>query len=225
LAAIGEMAAGVAHELNSPLTAVIGNAGLILRRTASDDKHYKLLEDIKNCGQRSKRIIQNLLTFARQDSYTFEPVSLNDVVESSLYLISYQIEKNKITIDKKTGSNLPLIMGNRLQLEQVVINFLLNARDSLEGISEGEIEINTGVIEDPETSGPAVVINVSDNGKGMEQGLLNQIFNPFFTTKEKTRGTGLGLPVSLGIAQTHGGRIEVVSEPGAGSTFSLILPV
>jgi len=225
LAAIGEMAAGVAHELNSPLTAVIGNAGLILRRTASDDKHYKLLEDIKNCGQRSKRIIQNLLTFARQDSYTFEPVSLNDVVESSLYLISYQIEKNKITIDKKTGSNLPLIMGNRLQLEQVVINFLLNARDALEGLSDARIEICTGVIEDQETGGLAVVINVSDNGKGMEQGLLNQIFNPFFTTKEKTRGTGLGLPVSLGIAQTHGGRIEVVSEPGAGSTFSLILPV
>ena len=116
-------------------------------------------------------------------------------------------------------------MGNRLQLEQVVINFLLNARDALEGLSDARIEICTGVIEDQETGGPAVVINVSDNGKGMEQGLLNQIFNPFFTTKEKTRGTGLGLPVSLGIAQTHGGRIEVVSEPGAGSTFSLILPV
>ncbi|MDD2553347.1 MAG: ATP-binding protein, partial [Desulfotomaculaceae bacterium] len=208
-----------------PLTAIIGNSGLILRKTAADDKHYKLLEDIKNCGQRSKRIIQNLLTFARQDSHTFEPVSLNDVVESSLYLISYQIEKNKIAIVKKTGSNLPLIMGNRLQLEQVVINFLLNARDALEGSSDARIEICTGVIEDPETKGPAVIINVSDNGKGMERGLQSQIFNPFFTTKEKTRGTGLGLSVSLGIAQSHGGRIEVASEPGSGSTFSLILPV
>ncbi|MFX4261015.1 ATP-binding protein [Pelotomaculum propionicicum] len=225
LAAIGEMAAGVAHELNSPLTAIIGNAGLILRKTAGDDKHYKLLEDIKNCGQRSRRIIQNLLTFARQDSYTFEPVSLNDVVENSLYLISYQIEKNKITIDKKISNSIPVIMGNKLQLEQIIINFLLNARDALEGVSEGRIEICTDVIEDPETKSPAVIIKVTDNGQGMKPGILNQIFNPFFTTKEKTRGTGLGLSVSLGIAQTHGGRIDVASEPGCGSTFSLILPV
>jgi two-component system NtrC family sensor kinase len=225
LAAIGEMAAGVAHELNSPLTAIIGNAGLILRKTAGDDKHYRLLEDIKNCGQRSKRIIQNLLTFARQDSYTFEPVSLNDVVDSSLYLISYQIEKNRINIVNKTSKGIPVIMGSKMQLEQIIINFLLNARDALEGVSEGRIEVCTGLIEDPETESPAVMIKVSDNGQGMAPDILGQIFNPFFTTKEKTRGTGLGLSVSLGIAQTHGGRIEVASEPGAGSTFSLILPV
>lgn len=225
LAAIGEMAAGVAHELNSPLTAIIGNAGLILRKTAGNDKHYKLLEDIKSCGQRSKRIIQNLLTFARQDTYTFGPVSLNDVVESSLYLVSYQIEKSKITIVKKTNNRIPMIMGNRLQLEQIVINFLLNARDALEGVNEGRIEISTAAFEDPETESPAVIIKVTDNGRGMAPDIMSQIFNPFFTTKGKTRGTGLGLSVSLGIAQTHGGRIEVTSEPGAGSTFSLILPV
>ncbi len=225
LAAIGEMAAGVAHELNSPLTAIIGDASLILRKTAGGDRHFKLLLDIKNCGRRSKRIIQNLLTFARQDSYIFEPVSLNEVVESSLYLVSYQIEKNKIAIVKRIEHNLPMIMGNKLQLEQVAVNFLLNARDALEGVNGGRIDVCTGVIEDPETMGPAVTINVSDNGVGIEQGLLSQIFNPFYTTKEKTRGTGLGLSVSLGIAQIHNGRIEVSSEPGVGSTFSLILPV
>jgi two-component system NtrC family sensor kinase len=225
LAAIGEMAAGVAHELNSPLTAIIGNAGLILRKTACDDKHYKLLEDVKNCGLRSKRIIQNLLTFARQDSYSFEPVSLNDVVETSLYLISYQIEKSKINIVKKTKNGIPVIMGNKLQLEQIIINFLLNARDALDGVSEGSIEICTGVVEDPETESPVVMVKVTDNGRGMAPGIMSQIFNPFFTTKEKTRGTGLGLSVSLGIAQTHGGRIDVASEPGAGSTFSLVLPL
>lgn len=225
LAAIGEMAAGVAHELNSPLTAIIGNAGLILRKTSGSDKHYKLLEDIKNCGQRSKRIIQHLLTFARQDSYTFEPVILNEVVENSLYLISYQIEKNRINIVNKTSKGIPVIMGNKLQLEQIIINFLLNARDALEGISEGRIEICTDAIEDPETESPAVMIKVTDNGRGMAPDILSQIFNPFFTTKEKTRGTGLGLSVSLGIAQIHGGRIDVTSEPGCGSTFSLVLPV
>ncbi|WP_347488650.1 ATP-binding protein [Desulfoscipio sp. XC116] len=225
LAAIGEMAAGVAHELNSPLTAIIGNAGLILRRTACDDDHYRLLEDIRNCGQRSMRVIQNLLTFARQDSYSFEPVSVNDIVENSLYLISYQIKNNTMTIVKKTSNNIPMIMGNKQQLEQIIINFLLNARDALEGMGEGKIEICTEVIEDPETESPAIVIKVIDNGRGIAPDIQSDIFTPFFTTKDKTRGTGLGLSVSLGIAQTHNGRIDVISEPGSGSTFTLILPV
>lgn len=142
LAAIGEMAAGVAHELNSPLTAIIGNASLILRKTPYEDKHYKLLQDIKNCGQRSKRIIQNLLTFSRQDSYAFEELSVNEVVENSLYLISYQIEKNNVTILKNLDTQLPLTRGNKQQLEQVVVNFLLNARDALDGTADGIIDIS-----------------------------------------------------------------------------------
>ncbi len=117
LSAIGEMAAGVAHELNSPLTAIIGNSGLILKKTSRDTKYYKLLADIKTCGQRSKRIIQNLLTFSRQDSYTFEPVSINDVIAGSLSLVSYQIEKNNIQISTKLAPKLPLLMGNKQQLE------------------------------------------------------------------------------------------------------------
>lgn len=225
LAAIGEMAAGVAHELNSPLTAIIGNSSLILRRTSPDDKQYKLLEDIKTCGQRSKRIIQNLLTFSRQDSYTFEQVSMNNIIESSLHLVSYQIEKNNISIVKKLSSRTPNFMGNKLQLEQIIINFLLNARDALEGIETGRIVISTDMKIDTETGNTVIVARVLDNGKGIPQDIIDQIFNPFFTTKEKTRGTGLGLSVSLGIAQTHGGRIEVSSEIGKGSVFSLIIPL
>ena len=225
LAAIGEMAAGVAHELNSPLTAIIGNSSLILRSAPPDDKYLKLLQDIKSCGQRSKRIIQNLLTFSRQDSYTFAQVSINDVVENSLYLVSYQIEKNKITINKNLNPQIPLFMGNRLQLEQVVINFLLNARDALEELADGVIEISTNMREDAEAGSTVVELKVADNGVGIPESIIDQIFNPFFTTKEKTRGTGLGLSVSLGIAQTHGGRIEVDSEAGRGSVFSLIIPL
>jgi two-component system NtrC family sensor kinase len=225
LAAIGEMAAGVAHELNSPLTAIIGNSSLILRSATADDKYRKLLEDIKSCGQRSKRVIQNLLTFSRQDSYTFAEVSINDVVENSLYLVSYQIEKNKISINKNFSPRIPPLMGNRLQLEQVVINFLLNARDALEGLSNGVIEISTNMREDAEAGCTVVEVKVTDNGTGIPESIIDQIFNPFFTTKEKTRGTGLGLSVSLGIAQTHGGRIEVDSEAGRGSVFSLIIPL
>ncbi|MGI6492580.1 MAG: ATP-binding protein [Pelotomaculum sp.] len=225
LAAIGEMAAGVAHELNSPLTAIIGNAGLILRNNNVASDHYKLLEDIKSCGQRSMQIIRNLLTFTRQDSYTFEPVSVNEVVENSLHLISYQIKSNTITIEKELSDNIPMVMGNKQQLEQIVINFILNARDALKDVIDKKIVICTGVIEDHETESPAVVIKVTDNGCGIEPNVQSEIFTPFFTTKDKTQGTGLGLSVSLGIAQTHHGRIELSSEPGSGSTFTLILPV
>jgi len=225
LSAIGEMAAGVAHELNSPLTAIIGNSGLILKKTSRDNKYHKLLADIKTCGQRSKRIIQNLLTFSRQDSYTFEPVSINDVIAGSLSLVSYQIEKNNIQISTKLAPKLPLLMGNKQQLEQVVINFLLNARDALVSIDNGSIEVSTDLEEDPESGVPVIAARVADNGQGIPQNIIKQIFHPFFTTKEKTCGTGLGLSVSLGIAQTHGGKIKVSSEVGRGSTFTLLIPL
>ncbi|KUO77241.1 MAG: histidine kinase [Desulfosporosinus sp. BRH_c37] len=225
LAALGEMAAGVAHELNSPLTAIIGNASLILRSTSTDDKYLKLLENIKSCGQRSKHIIQNLLTFSRQNNYKFEQVSINEVVEGSLSLVSYQIEKDKIAISKYLMPRIPLFQGNKQQLEQVIINFLLNARDALEGLVDGRIEISTDMRADAETGCTVVETKVADNGMGISESSIGQIFTPFFTTKEKTRGTGLGLSVSLGIAQTHGGRIDVSSGVGRGSIFSLIIPL
>ncbi len=224
LAAIGEMAAGVAHELNSPLTAVIGNCNLILRRTPNADKHYKLLLDIKKCGQRSKRIIQNLLTFARQDIYIFESLSIKDVVTNSLSLITYQIEKNNIKIIKDISDDrLPLIKGNKQQLEQVLINFLINARDALEDIENSIITISTGV-KSVDSGEEMVFVKVADNGRGIPKKIIDHIFTPFFTTKDKSRGTGLGLSVSLGIAQSHGGAIEVSSAPCEGSAFTLLLP-
>jgi two-component system NtrC family sensor kinase len=225
LAAIGEMAAGVAHELNSPLTAIIGNASLILRNASLGDKHIKLLKDIKSCGQRSKRIIQNLLTFSRQDCCAFEQVAINDVVESCLTLVAYQIDKSNITISKDLDPHIPLLEGNKQQLEQVIINFLLNARDALENLGGGKIEISTTMREEPDTGRLVLETKVSDNGMGIPASMIDQIFNPFFTTKEKTKGTGLGLSVSLGIAQNHGGRIDVLSEVDKGSSFSLIIPL
>ncbi|MDD4169330.1 MAG: ATP-binding protein [Desulfotomaculaceae bacterium] len=225
LAAIGEMAAGVAHELNSPLTAIIGNSGLILRNASLSDKHIKLLGDIKSCGQRSKRIIQNLLTFSRQDGCTFEDVAINDMVESCLNLVAYQIDKNKIPISKNLNPHIPLIVGNKQQLEQVIINFLLNARDAIGDLGGGKIKVSTTMREDPDIGSEVIETKVSDNGKGIPANMIDQIFNPFYTTKDKTKGTGLGLSVSVGIAQTHGGRIDVFSEVGKGSVFSLVIPV
>lgn len=221
LVALGEMAAGVAHELNSPLTAIVGDAQLLLRDLGESDPRHELLQDIKNCGLRCKRIIQNLLAFSRQDEYSFEPLSVNDVVERTLALVSYQIEKSNITILKELSPDVKPVMGNSQRLEQIVLNLLLNARDAFDGQGNKRRRIRIGTLNLPRDE---VGIFVCDNGSGIPPELIPHIFNPFFTTKKPGKGTGLGLSVSLGIAEAHGGRIEVKSTPGKGSTFTLILP-
>ncbi|AEG59656.1 GAF domain-containing sensor histidine kinase [Desulforamulus ruminis] len=224
LVAIGEMAAGVAHELNSPMTVMIGTAQMMQRDLGENDPRSEWLDDIISSGMRCKKIIQNLLSFSRQGQFSFTETDVNEQVYRVLSLIHYQINQNNIEIRKKLDSGLPMILANGHQLQQVIINLLLNARDALEE-SEGEkiITISTTIREEEAHSW--VVITVSDTGHGIEKGNLHKIFNPFYTSKEASRGTGLGLSVSLGIAQSHGGTIEVESEPGAGSHFRLVLPL
>ena len=229
LVAIGEMAAGVAHELNNPMTVMIGNAQLLLRELYEKDEEgttSEILQDIVNCGLRCKKIIQNLLAFSRQDSYPYTSTNINDVVEHALSLTKYQINSNNIVINVLPKKNMPFVFANTHQLEQVIINFLLNARDALEANIEQEkiIEISTSVREDEQVN-KWVLVSVQDNGPGILPESMAKIFNPFFTSKEASKGTGLGLSVSLGIAQAHNGTIEVDSEPGRGSKFSLVLPL
>lgn len=232
LAAIGQMAAGVAHELNSPLTAIMGNAQLLLRKAPADSPERPLLEDINRCGTRCKKIIQNLLTFSRQEQFPFEPVNLNQVVEKVLPLVSFQIDRSNIRMSTKLHPNLPLITGNSQQIEQVLVNLLLNAKDALEGKPAKKIiNITTGILPEKNPPGPTpasntnwIYLSVSDNGQGIEEADLPNIFNPFFTTKDVGKGTGLGLSVSLGIAEAHNGTIKVESNRSKGSTFTLLLP-
>ncbi|HKI51891.1 MAG TPA: ATP-binding protein [Geothermobacteraceae bacterium] len=221
LAALGEMAAGVAHELNSPMTVIIGTAQLLLREHPEDGE---LLEDIANCGLRCKRIIQNLLTFSRQEQLPFDEVDLNAEVEGVLGLMKFQIDQQRIRITTLLDPQLPRITANGQQIQQVLANFLVNARDALEEAvrNEKSIKIVTGVRR--ENKHCWVTVSVQDNGVGIPAANLEKIFTPFFTSKEVSRGTGLGLSVSLGIAQSHRGTIEVESRPGEGSSFSLVLP-
>jgi two-component system NtrC family sensor kinase len=221
LAAIGEMAAGVAHELNSPLTAILGNSQLLLRKTQNDDTSYTLLNDIRKCGDRCKQIIKSLLTFSRQDEYVFEPFSINEAASQALNLLKYQFKKNQIVIHHTLQSNLPALEGSQPQVEQIIINLILNARDALElsDRTNKEILIKT-VLEEDE-----IHLSVHDNGVGIDQTRLSEIFHPFHTTKETEKGTGLGLSVSIGIAKAHGGTIEVDSTRGIGSIFTLKLPL
>ena len=223
LAALGEMAAGVAHELNTPLAVIIGDAQLLLRTTPQDEQAYKILKDIETCGQRCKRIVRGLLTFSRQEQYLFQPINVNDVVKDALSLVSYHIEKSKIRIYLSLDEQLPNVEGNSQQLEQVIVNLLLNAKqafDEDEEEQEQRITVKTGLDQERNQ----VFIKVADNGSGIPQEMITKIFDPFYTSKGESKGTGLGLSVSLGIVQKHGGTIAVESELGKGAEFTVYLP-
>ena len=221
LAALGEMSAGVAHELNTPLAVIIGDIQLLLRELPGDSQSRNLFDDIKTCALRCKQIVQGLLTFSRQEQFVFYPVAINDVVQEAMKLVAYQIETDNIQIGLDCADHIPVIEGNAQQLEQVLVNLLLNAKQSFEG-TDGKrlIKVQTGF----DHSRSQVFVKVSDTGQGIRQENLTQIFDPFFTSKGVGRGTGLGLSVSLGIIQTHGGTVGVESEICRGSTFTVYLP-
>nr|WP_302504036.1 ATP-binding protein [Geoalkalibacter halelectricus] len=224
LAAIGEMAAGVAHELNSPMTVIIGTAQMLARDLEGRPVEGEALADIIQCGLRCKRIIQNLLTFSRQEQVPMAETDLNAEVRRVLSLIKYQINRSQIHIVEDLDPALPSVMANGQQIQQVVTNFLVNARDALTARPEGDktIVVASRLVEKDQR--PWAALSVRDNGVGIAPENLQRIFTPFYTSKEATKGTGLGLSVSLGIAETHHGRIEVESLPGEGSTFTLLLP-
>ncbi|WP_340083898.1 ATP-binding protein [Siminovitchia sp. FSL H7-0308] len=222
LAALGEMAAGVAHELNNPLTAILGNTQLLLRKADKGHPSHELLADVLKCSKRCQDIIRNLLTFSRQDEYLFQTCSLNEAVEQVLSLVGYQIRQSHIDVKVRLDPDIPLVDGSIQQLEQIIINLLLNARDALdETARQNDKKIVIRTVSSPE----GVALSVSDNGPGIDSKRMKEIFHPFYTTKEALKGTGLGLSVSLGIAEAHGGTIDVKSEPGIGSVFTLRLPV
>lgn len=221
LAAIGEMAAGVAHELNNPLTAIIGNAQLLLRKESADDQLRPFLEDIDQCGKRCRTIIRSLLVFSRQEVPVFTLCSLNTAVKEALHLTRRQIEQHSIAIELDLAADLPAVSGNLQQLVQVAVNLLMNAKDALitAPTNEKRLIIRTAV------QNGFAVFSVADNGTGIAEDMLDEIFHPFFTTKAALDGTGLGLSVSFGIAQAHGGKLSADSIEGRGTTFSLTLPI
>ncbi|MDQ0214379.1 two-component system NtrC family sensor kinase [Oikeobacillus pervagus] len=225
LAAIGEMAAGVAHELNNPLTAILGNAQLLLRNVKEEDRTFQLLKDIHQCGKRCKSIIQNLLTFSRQEEYLFQQCSVNEAVDQVLGLIGDQLKKQHIFLTKQLDPHLPLIDGSVQQIGQVILNLLINAKDALEECGRPKKEMIIRSFSCIEEGEKWVYLSVEDNGIGIHPHSLQEIFNPFFTMKSLGKGTGLGLSVSLGIAEAHGGTISVHSVLDEGSIFTLKIPI
>ncbi len=219
LASIGEMAAGIAHELNNPLTAVIAMSQLLL----NDETPDGVREDLKlicSEAQRAAAVVKHLLIFARKHTAEREVVQINTVVEDVLTLRAYEQKVNNIRVTTRFDDHLPTIIADPFQIQQVFINIVLNAEQAMTAAhKEGTLTITT------ERVGSNIKVSFSDDGPGISPENMPKLFSPFFTTKEVGKGTGLGLSICYGIATDHGGRIYAQSELGKGATFVVELPV
>jgi signal transduction histidine kinase len=219
--AVGTLTAGVAHELNNPLNNITLTADMLLEdyETLSDEERKEMIGDVVNEAGRSKKIIRNLLDFARESGSQLEPLDLVHLLKETINLASNQIKLLGIKIEFQTADNLPRVHGDSQQLEQVFLNLILNAIDA--SPKGSKIQVIIVPADDPRY----LAVKIIDCGSGIPRYILGSIFDPFFTTKGKGKGTGLGLSVSQGIVGKHGGRIRVSSREGAGSTFTVTLPV
>lgn len=222
LAAIGQLAAGVAHEINNPLTAVNANAQMIKMVMPPDDENYDAVDLILQAGERAAKVVRGLLDFARQEQYSFIEGDVNASINQALDLVKYQLRTANINTIREEGDSVPQITASWEHLKSVWLNLLLNARDALLNNEEArQIEIITGFDE----SKNIVQVLIHDNGKGISQAELAHIFEPFYTTKDPGKGTGLGLATCHRIIEQHNGEINVISAPGEGTTFLVRLPV
>lgn len=224
LAALGELVAGVAHEINNPLAAISGNAQLM---EFHDDPQVR--EDgrtIRRMADRATRIVRSLLTFARCHSTERRPASLATLVEATLEVCAHKVRKAGVELELRFESHGPEVLVNDNQIQQIILNLVNNAEHALRR-KEGprEIVISTAVRKCAQEDVSWATISVADNGCGIPEDIRSRIFDPFFTTKDVGEGTGLGLSVCHGIAEAHGGRLSVSSTLGAGTTFTLSLPL
>jgi two-component system NtrC family sensor kinase len=218
LSSIGLLAAGVAHEVNTPLTGVSSYTQMLLGMIPETDPKHALLQKMQRQTDRASNIVGNLLNFSRTGgSADFSEINVNKLLNDTLQLLEPQLRKSEIEIVKEYAETIPDIVGSGGKLQQVLTNLILNARDAM--IGAGTITLRTNADDDN------VFIEVADNGAGIAAENLKRVFDPFFTTKGIGNGTGLGLAVSYGIVQEHAGNIEVQSTEGEGTTFRLIFPV
>ncbi|MHB0877964.1 MAG: hybrid sensor histidine kinase/response regulator [Anaerolineae bacterium] len=220
LSAVGELVSGVAHELNNPLTAVIGYAEL-LRAEITDENYRKDLDNILRSAERSMRIVRNLLTFARRQKTERRMVDLNELIQQTVEIQAYQLRVDNIKVELDLDETLPHTAADGAQLQQVLLNIVMNAHQAIHsGRDRGLITIRTRRKGDE-----TLQVTVKDDGPGIPADVISRIFDPFFTTKEVGVGTGLGLSICYGIVHGHGGRIWCESELGYGAAFNVELPV
>lgn len=220
LVSLGEITASMAHEFNNPLGIVLGFTEDLLTSARPDDPIYRPLQIIEDEAKRCKRIIQDLMDYSRPRAANLSTTNIHDIVTKTLNLVENRLYKQKIDLKTNIAADLPRLHADYQQLEQVLVNFYLNALDAMP--RGGTLAVSAAV---QGANGDALlVIAVSDTGFGIEKEALGRIFQPFYTAK-KTRGLGLGLPICERIIKNHGGRIEVESTVGQGATFKILLPL
>ena len=223
MASIGKLAAVVAHEINNPLAGILTYAKLLKKRAskepAGNAENIEMLDLIESESRRCGEIVRNLMTFGRPSSMNYEPADLNSVIDRCVRLVNHQLELKNIELQLNLGPNLGAIRCDPAQIEQVLLALVMNAIDAMP--NGGTLTLGTRKA----SNGTDVQVEVRDNGLGMPPEVLQNMFEPFFTTKERGRGLGLGLAISRQIVERHQGRIELKSEPGRGTVFTITLPM
>jgi two-component system NtrC family sensor kinase len=217
LASLGKLAAGVAHEINNPLTGVLTNASLLLEDLEDGDPRREDVQVIVSETIRCREIVKRLLDFARQTKPQKKVTNINTLINNIILLVRNQTSFRNIEIEKNLEENIPEVMADIDQIQQVFINLIINASEAM--TKGGKLEIETK----QDSSGDYIVVTFKDNGPGIPEHARAKIFDPFFTTKEQ--GTGLGLSISHGIIERHGGKILLDSKPGEGTTFTIFIPI
>ncbi len=216
LSSIGLLAAGVAHEVNTPLAGISSYAQMLLQQIPESDQKHKLLEKIHIQTLRASEIVNNLLNFSRTGDTQFREVDINRVIDDTIQLLEPQLRSARLEMVRNYSQELAPAYANPSKLQQVFMNLIINARDAMPG--GGRLTIQTRMVE------TSLVVDFRDTGTGIDPENIARIYDPFFTTKEVGRGTGLGLAISYGIIQEHGGRMFVESRPGEGAHFTIKLP-
>jgi PAS domain S-box-containing protein len=216
LSSLGLLAAGIAHEVNTPITGISSFTQMLLKETPESDHRNTMLKKIETQTFRAAEIVNGLLNFSRMNGSEFKHLDVNQLLQESLALLEHQLTRSHIRIQSSLDGSVPLVYGNAGKLQQVFVNLLLNAKDAMP--SGGELEVKT-VKNDT-----MVIVDINDTGVGISEENIRRIYDPFFTTKRSEKGTGLGLAVTYGIIQEHGGGIFVDSEPTKGTHFRLKLP-
>jgi len=222
--ALGELVAGVAHELNNPLMASQTILYVILKNLQGDSPERERLELIRKCNDRIERIVEHLREFSRQTKPEFREIDVNQPIENALLITGQQLLDHNISIARKLSKDLPKVIGDSSQLEQVFLNLISNARDAMEAVTgKKELTIRSYLTEDEGI--PQVAVSLKDTGVGISRENLDKVFEPFFSTKPVGKGTGLGLSLCFGIIEAHNGVIEIKSEPGKGTEVLVFIPV
>lgn len=225
LATVGTLTAGLAHEINNPVAGLQNCIRRIKNDPSNIEQNKKYLVMMENAADKIEKVVSNLLNFTRKQSSDFSTLSVDEIIESSLMLVSHRLERLRVTITKYLTPNLPKIKGNKNQLEQVMLNLFINSLDSIEEKVAKSPNCEKSLVLSAYEEKGQIHIKVEDSGNGIPENFIDKIFDPFFTTKLPGKGTGLGLSVVYNIIQAHKGIIHINSKVEKGTTIHLVLPI